>query len=165
MVEISKTSFAGRLNELRTNRNLTQIELALLLKINKSSISRYEKGQQIPEIEVLKKISKYFEVTIDYLLGLTDINHYESEYGDCYYPIVVEDDNIYMPEYKPLDNLREFLKLHSDHMITNDVYEYEEPKNETVANLINQLNKCDNRALKTIETLTLSLLNNYEQED
>lgn len=66
-------SFGDRLKELRKKSNLTQQELASKFYLNKSSISRYENGTQLPEHELLEKIADYFDVSIDYLLGRTNI--------------------------------------------------------------------------------------------
>ncbi|HBG3257132.1 TPA: helix-turn-helix transcriptional regulator, partial [Clostridioides difficile] len=54
-------------------KKITQQELATILNINKSSISRYEKDQQIPEIKLLETIADYFDISLDYLLGRSDI--------------------------------------------------------------------------------------------
>lgn len=65
-------SFGDRLKQLRKESNLTQQELACKFYLNKSSISRYENGTQLPEHDLLEKIADYFNVSIDYLLGRTD---------------------------------------------------------------------------------------------
>lgn len=68
-------SFGERLKELRKENRLTQDKLAQQFCLNKSSISRYEKNIQMPETELLQSIADFFEVSIDYLLGRTDIKH------------------------------------------------------------------------------------------
>lgn len=70
-------TFGKRVKELRVDKNLTQQELANSFYLNKSSISRYEKDKQIPELETLEKLSDYFEVSLDYLLGKSDIKNPE----------------------------------------------------------------------------------------
>ena len=67
------SSFSERLKELRLENRLTQEELAEKFYLNKSSISRYERGQQVPELELLKKIADYFGVGTDFLLGKSNI--------------------------------------------------------------------------------------------
>lgn len=68
-------SHLGRLlSELREERGLTQRELSKILHISNSSISAYETGARIPNIEVLVELSKYFNVTTDYLLGISICN-------------------------------------------------------------------------------------------
>ena len=69
------SSFSERLKELRLENRLTQEELAEKFYLNKSSISRYERGQQVPELELLKKIADFFGVGTDFLLGKSDIRN------------------------------------------------------------------------------------------
>jgi transcriptional regulator with XRE-family HTH domain len=72
--------FKDRLKELRKEKSLTQEELAKQFYLNKSSISRYERGQQIPEIELLQQIADFFSVSVDYLLARTnDRNPYKDK--------------------------------------------------------------------------------------
>lgn len=60
------------IKELREDNNLTQSELGQILNTNQRTISQYERGtRQIP-VEIIIKIAKYFNVSTDYLLGLTD---------------------------------------------------------------------------------------------
>ena len=59
--------------QLRKEANLTQDELAAILKINKHSISSYERGKSEPPDEIKIAIAKYFNVSVDYLLGVTDV--------------------------------------------------------------------------------------------
>lgn len=62
-------TFGERLRQLRKEKNLTQDTLAKILFLNKSSISRYEKNNQMPENDLLQRIADYFYVSTDYLLG------------------------------------------------------------------------------------------------
>lgn len=73
------STFAKRLKELRTESHLTQQELADKFYLNKSSISRYEQGKQMPEIDQLQKLAEFFDVSIDYLLGKTNIRKPEDK--------------------------------------------------------------------------------------
>ncbi|MEK4303694.1 helix-turn-helix domain-containing protein [Oceanobacillus sp. FSL K6-0251] len=57
-----------RIAKLRRNKNLTQEELAKELDITRSSLSQYEVNKRQPDYDTLKKIAKYFNVSIDYLL-------------------------------------------------------------------------------------------------
>lgn len=68
----SKEIFAKRLVKLRENRGITQQTLADDLKITRQSLSLYEKAERTINIDLLVKIAKYFDVSTDYLLGLTD---------------------------------------------------------------------------------------------
>lgn len=64
--------FAIRLRELRTERKLTQKQLASLLNTTDDSVFSWEKGRSQPPLETVRKICKIFEVSADYLLGLKD---------------------------------------------------------------------------------------------
>ena len=64
--------FSERLRELRVDKGLSQRGLAELAGFSHTAIRRWEDGIQIPNIEVLVVLAKFFDVTTDYLLGLTD---------------------------------------------------------------------------------------------
>lgn len=61
-----------RLLELRKDAELTQDELAAILNINKHSISSYERDKSEPPDAIKIAIAQYFNVSVDYLLGVTD---------------------------------------------------------------------------------------------
>lgn len=61
-----------RLKELRQQRGITQLKLAMDLGLNQNSISRYETGEREADYKALIMLADYFDVTIDYLLGRTD---------------------------------------------------------------------------------------------
>ena len=54
--------------QLRKANNLTQEELAEKLNVSRQSVSKWESGQTIPELEKLIALSEVFQVTTDYLL-------------------------------------------------------------------------------------------------
>lgn len=60
---------------LREEKNIDRLELAKILNISYSSVSKYETDMRFPDQEILKKIADYFEVSIDYLLGRTDLRN------------------------------------------------------------------------------------------
>lgn len=59
----------NRIRELRTKKGITQTELGKILSVQKAAVSKYELGLTTPSPEILKKLSEYFNVSIDYLLG------------------------------------------------------------------------------------------------
>ncbi|MBQ4601490.1 MAG: helix-turn-helix transcriptional regulator [Clostridia bacterium] len=61
-----------RIKELRTARNISQVELARMLGVTKQSVSNWENDNIQPSIDMLIKISKVFSVPSDYLLSLDD---------------------------------------------------------------------------------------------
>lgn len=62
-----------RLKELRTARGLLQKDVAAVLGIDRTTYVKYEKGQSEPSFDILAKLADYFGVSVDYLLGKTDI--------------------------------------------------------------------------------------------
>lgn len=77
--------FSDRLKELRTEKGLTQAEFVKDLGITASALSAYEKNLKNPSISVAKRIAEKYNLSIDWLCGLTDEKNcdkkYES-YGD-----------------------------------------------------------------------------------
>lgn len=70
--------FAERLKQLRKEHGLTQIQLAAIINVERSSVGKYEgKSKVIPSDDVKRRIAEYFDVSVDYLLGLTDIRNAE----------------------------------------------------------------------------------------
>ena len=61
--------FNEKLQELRKQKGLTQEELAEYLYVSRTAISKWESGRGYPNIDSLKVIARYFEVTIDELLS------------------------------------------------------------------------------------------------
>jgi transcriptional regulator with XRE-family HTH domain len=65
-------NFHIRLKQLRQKNKLTQGELASILGLKPTAISNYESERNEPSFEKLIALSKYFDVSCDYLLGITD---------------------------------------------------------------------------------------------
>lgn len=61
-----------RLKELRLEKNMTQADIARLMNMSKMAVSHWEKGNSEPSIEQLKILAKFFDVSIDYLVGYSD---------------------------------------------------------------------------------------------
>lgn len=64
--------FSKRLKELRLEKELTQAQLANATGLSRSAIGFWENGERIPLASVIIILAKYFGVTTDYLLGVTD---------------------------------------------------------------------------------------------
>lgn len=65
--------FSERLKELRQNKGLSLKKLACDLDVTAQSLSLYETGQRTINIDLLKKIAEYFNVSADYLIGISDV--------------------------------------------------------------------------------------------
>lgn len=61
-----------RLKELRKQRGISQLKLAMDLSMNQNTISRYENGTREADYATLILIADYFQVSLDYLLERTD---------------------------------------------------------------------------------------------
>ncbi len=61
-----------KLKELRKEKGISQLKLAMDLSMNQNSISRYETEERQADYETLIKIADYFNVSVDYLLGRTE---------------------------------------------------------------------------------------------
>ncbi len=61
-----------RLKELRKQKGISQLKLALDLCISQNSISRYETGERQADYATLIRIADYFNVSLDYLLERSD---------------------------------------------------------------------------------------------
>ena len=64
-----KKVVAGNITRLRTSMNLTQAQLGEKLNYSDKSISKWERGESIPDVFVLKKIADLAGVTVDYIIN------------------------------------------------------------------------------------------------
>lgn len=67
MQELRKI-IAENISSLRTSASMTQAGLAEILNYTDKAVSKWERGEAIPDVTVLKEIADYFGVTVDYLL-------------------------------------------------------------------------------------------------
>ncbi len=56
------------LKKIRKQKKLNQLKVAMDLNISREAISFYENGRRSPDIQMLKRFSEYFNVSIDYLI-------------------------------------------------------------------------------------------------
>ena len=75
-----KDNIAKNISMLRTERNMTQPELAKRLNYSDKSVSKWENGISTPPIDVLKEIADIFEVTLDDLVRDPDAGEYDRIY-------------------------------------------------------------------------------------
>ena len=54
---------------LRKQRNLNQLKVAMDLNISREALSHYENGKRSPDVDMLRKLSEYFGVSIDFLIN------------------------------------------------------------------------------------------------
>lgn len=65
--------FSDRLKELREEKGLTQKEFATLLNINRATVAGYESQGKEPNFDRLKEFATFFDVSVDYLVGFSDV--------------------------------------------------------------------------------------------
>ena len=66
-----------RLKELRDSRHMSQQELGDLVGLSKSSIGYYEQGKHQPDLAMLETLARFFNVSVDYLMGLSPLPRFE----------------------------------------------------------------------------------------
>lgn len=100
-------NFKSTFKKLREEKGLTIEELAIELKIPYTTLLKYESGEIIPGEEILKKFADFFDVSVDYLLGKTNVRKVD-------YSLLTEDDkkeisNILEERRYESENSNEFL--------------------------------------------------------
>ena len=98
-----------RLKELREQRRLNQEGLALKLNVSQSTISAYEIGERVPDLETMIAIADFFNVSLDYLAGLSDLKQ-QVRQSD-----LSSDELEHLHTYRQLNNIdREKIKAYID---------------------------------------------------
>ena len=62
----------GRIRDIRNDRGLTQKQIAKILHVSQNTYSQYEIGTSRFPLDVVVKLAEFYDVSIDYLVGLTD---------------------------------------------------------------------------------------------
>lgn len=70
---LEKEKFAQRLNLLLQQHNKTKQALSDAIGVSRPAISQFANGANLPSVETLVAIAEYFNVSVDYLVGLSDI--------------------------------------------------------------------------------------------
>lgn len=65
-------TFAERIIQLKTERNLLQKDIAAAIGLSVRGYQYYEKGQKEPTLAVLVRLADFFDVSLDYLVGRSD---------------------------------------------------------------------------------------------
>ena len=67
-----KNKVSERIRELRKELNIGQAEFAKMCGVQQSCVSKWERGETLPDIETILIIANIFDVTTDYLLGVSE---------------------------------------------------------------------------------------------
>lgn len=65
------------LKKIRAKKGYSQLKVAMDMSISREALSYYENGQRNPDLEMLVRLSKYFNVSIDYLITGEEFNKEE----------------------------------------------------------------------------------------
>jgi len=76
---------------------MTQVRLSIELGVSQETVSAYEKGKYFPTFCILAKLSEIFGVSIDYIMGLTDLRRMTSELS--------EKESIFLEKLRLLDEM------------------------------------------------------------
>ena len=60
------------LKEIRRKKGYSQVKVSMELNMSREALSHYENGRRNPDVDMLVKLSEYFNVSIDYLLERTN---------------------------------------------------------------------------------------------
>ena len=74
MLDIGK-----KILELRKDRGWSQTDLSKAITASRDIIGKYERGENLPSIEMTLKIAQAFEVTVDFLLGEGEISSFDKD--------------------------------------------------------------------------------------
>ena len=83
-----------KLKKLREDKGLTQLDIAEFLRVSRTTYTQYETEKSEPDLATVLKLSEYFDVSLDYLLGKTDYRtypHIQAAHIDVDGPPVTED--------------------------------------------------------------------------
>lgn len=70
---IDMATFVERLKHIRKSQSTTQKQVALAIGTTEQNYQRYERGVQQPTLPVLLALADYFDVSLDYLCGRSDV--------------------------------------------------------------------------------------------
>ena len=77
--------FLNRLRELRIEKGLLQSDIAKIINKSERTVGFYETGERDMGTETLSKLSDFFNVSIDYILGKTDMRNIEDDFKFAYH--------------------------------------------------------------------------------
>lgn len=68
----------NRIKELRVEKRITQLQLSIYLNVTQETISAYEHNKHLPSLTALMKMSELFDASMDYIMGLSPVRHFET---------------------------------------------------------------------------------------
>ncbi|MDI3537685.1 MAG: hypothetical protein PWP30_2167 [Eubacteriaceae bacterium] len=140
--------FKDRLKELIENSKYNQREVAEEIGISKQTISFYVNGKRLPDIDTVYKLCKFFKISSDYLLGLSDIKSMDIDIKEMSKETGLNDDSI-----ERLKSLNKLIKVTRDVNKKSSLEYCDRIKGEIKEELINEIVK--SHKLDNIDFLTV----------
>lgn len=100
-----------RIRELRQEFNMTQEELGVKIGQTKSNVSKYETGALEPNIQTLNMLSDVFGVSIDYLIGKTNVRNQNQSVDEDLFELMNNFENLSEESKKELEKYIHLLKM------------------------------------------------------
>lgn len=125
--------YIKKLYDLRTDNDLTQEDVAQILKTSKQNYGRYENGKRKLNIEDLITLSKFYKVSTDYILGLED---------KTYFTRTIIDVNERPKLTEKETSIKKAIKKHYgklDYDVIEDISDYLKISNEAIIQIIENI--------------------------
>lgn len=106
-------SIGDTIIQLRKQHNYSQSELADKINVSRTIIGNYERNANMPSIEVIVKMAKVFNVTVDYMIGEGEFSTYDKEI---------------IKRIEDIDQLDEDTKKHLFFLVDNVIQNYKTKK-------------------------------------
>lgn len=90
----------NRIRELRQKKGFSQLQLSIELEVTQETISAYEHSKHLPSVTALMKMSGLFGVSMDYIMGLSDVPQIAMSYSSS--PLDDEQKNLLLLYYRKL---------------------------------------------------------------
>lgn len=97
--------FSKRIKELRKEFNLSQSELAKRYNIDRTTVGKWENDVSVPDIEILSDLATLFDVTVDYLIGKTNVRYHHETIAAHH-----ENDEWTEEELKSIEDFKEYIR-------------------------------------------------------
>ncbi len=123
-MDFSMDKFSYRLTVLLDENNMTQTQLAKKIGTSNVTICRYLTGERVPRLDVVTKIANVFNVSLDYLLGLSNDENIQNsnENSDLNIDMIIKslyslDDNSHLSKNQ-IDLIKKLLMANKDFILS-----------------------------------------------
>jgi len=120
-MSLKKNTLSERLKTLRTRHTMSQQKLAENLNLSRELLSNYEQGRREPDYNTLILISNFFDVSIDYMLGVTEVEKrlLHKSVSDKYNCLMTDISGLSKESISELETYINLLKMRDEQAIKN----------------------------------------------